>query len=135
MASFSSDRTFTVFDFNVSHSQLLLRSQKSEGNQNNIDIIFFGVSFLHIPSSIWGISIEDVTNNSTKLNELGNCLDQTGFPASKVFAIKTKNVQYYIIGGFFKVYQNQLEFHETSLGVLEYRGREIEIASNDNSAE
>lgn len=135
MASFSSDRFFTVFDFNVSHSQLLLRSQKSEGIQNNIDIIFFGVRFLHIPSSIWGISVEDVTNDPATLNELGNCLDQTGFPAAKVFAIKTKNVQYYVIGGFFKVYQNQLEFHETSLGVLEYIGREFEIAPNDNSPE
>src|ERR1700748_2462832 len=43
---FKSDRYFTFFDFVISHGQLLLRSQKKDGIGNNIDIIFFGTTYI-----------------------------------------------------------------------------------------
>lgn len=37
---FKSDRHFTVFDFIISHGQLLLRSSKDDDHLKNVDIIF-----------------------------------------------------------------------------------------------
>lgn len=38
---FKSDRYFTVFDYFISHGQLLIRFKKDDDQKLNIDIIFF----------------------------------------------------------------------------------------------
>lgn len=126
---FKSGRYFTVFDFAVSHGQLLLRASKDENNLKNIDIIFFGVRYIQLFTSLLGISIRLVDKNkslidydsvSSLLNSEENCL----------FEIETKGDVFYIAASYLKVYENELEFNETSLGLVEVRGREKEITGS-----
>lgn len=124
---YKSDRYFTAFDFLISHGQLLLRSSKNKESNHNIDIIFFGTRYIQLFTSLYGISIFIVNENLTIYNSVRSFLDSD---QSHLFEIKSKNEKFYIGASFFKVYENDLEFNETSLGIPENRGREKEITGS-----
>ena len=65
---FKSSRYFTVFDFTISHGQLLLRANKDDDDIKNIDIIFFGVRYIQLFNSLFGLSIRLVDNNENIIN-------------------------------------------------------------------
>lgn len=126
---FKSNKYFTVFDFVISHGQLLLRTSKDEDNFKNIDIIFFGTRYIQLFTSLSGLSISLVENN----NEIINYSTVNSFLSTNenyLFEIETKNEKYYVGASYFKVYENELEFNETSLGLNEIKGREKEIAGS-----
>lgn len=126
---FKSDKYFTVFDFIVSHGQLLLRASKNEDNLKNIDIIFFGTRYIQLFTSLSGLSISLVNKNEEGTNypSINSFLSAD---ENFLFEIETKNEKYYVGASCFKVYENELEFNETSLGLIEIKGREREIAGS-----
>jgi len=126
---FKSNKYFTVFDFVISHGQLLLRASKDEDNFKNIDIIFFGTRYIQLFTSLSGLSISLVENNKEIINySTVNSFLSTN--ENYLFEIETKNEKYYVGASYFKVYENELEFNETSLGFNEIKGREREIAGS-----
>lgn len=117
---FSSSRMFAPYDFLVSHRQLLLRSDKIKGYPSNIDVIFFGVMYMELPSTLDSISISEIpADQVTEKLQIypGTC-----------YRIQTSNNEFYIVANDIKVFKNQLDLPETSLGVLECIGRDEEIA-------
>ena len=126
---FKSDRYFIVFDFMISHGQLLLRASKDENELRNIDIIFFGVRYIQLFTSFMGLSIRIVNDNKNVLsyNSLNSFLNDD---ANCLFEIESRNEKFYIGASYLKVYENELEFNETSLGLYEIKGREKEIAGS-----
>lgn len=54
---FQSSRQFQLWDYNVSHQQLLLRSPKSQEEETNVDLIFHGVEQISLPTSLAGVQI------------------------------------------------------------------------------
>ena len=113
---FKSDRYFTLFDFKISHGQLLLRSSKSETNDKNIDIIFSGTRFIQLFPHLLGVSISIVDKDK---NLIGFDSDEVRIRNSKdyLFEILTENKKYYVEAYQFIVFENDLEFYETSLGI------------------
>ena len=116
---YNSDRYFTIFDFSISHSQLLLRSSKNENQNTNIDVIFFDVKFQQLSTYLMGLEISIKNNQKTSMAKKDN-----------FFILKSNNEEYHVVASFVKVYENHLNFGETSLGVLQNKGREVEIASS-----
>lgn len=63
----NSDRTFKVWDYQVSHGQLLVRSPKAPATGNapdyatNVDIVCVGVEYLALPRALHGLCIEPAT--------------------------------------------------------------------------
>jgi hypothetical protein len=47
-----------------------------------------------------------------------------------LFVIESGGERYYLAASFVKVFENELEFNQTSLGVLGYQGRDKEIATS-----
>jgi hypothetical protein len=126
---FKSDRYFTVFDFMVSHGQLLLRSSKNDDNIKNIDVIFFGTRYIQLFTSLYGMCVRIVDRNKNQISyDSVNLLLNND--KSCLFEIETKHEKFYIASSYFKVYENDLEFDETSLGLSGYKGREKEIAGS-----
>ncbi|PTT04250.1 hypothetical protein DBR11_00080 [Pedobacter sp. HMWF019] len=125
---FKSERYFTVFGALVSHGQLLLRSQKNNVDTNNIDIIFYGTVYIQLFSRLTGISIKRVRTDTKSLgyNTANEYLSHNG---NCLFEIKSNGELYYIAASFVKVFENTLEFYETSLNA-ENKGMEREIASS-----
>ena len=126
---YKSERYFTVFDFKISHGQLLLRSSKDDENNKNIDIIFFGSRYIQLFTSFYGISIRTVEKNKNQIsyNSVETFLNHD---VNYLFEIETKDEKFYIGASYFKVYEYELSFNETSLGWGEYKGREKEIAGS-----
>jgi hypothetical protein len=55
----NSPRSFQIWSYSVSHSQLLFRSTKSAEFQTRVDVFFKGVSELHLPTAFKGLSIAE----------------------------------------------------------------------------
>lgn len=48
---FKSLRNFQLWEYFVSHSQLLIRSPKTSDSEKNVDILFSGVKYISLPCS------------------------------------------------------------------------------------
>lgn len=124
---FKSNRYFTVFDYLVSHGQLLIRSDKRKGCSENIDIIFFDTSFMQLFTMLSGITIRIVDKSKfANYISVSKYLSEEG---SSLFEIESGEEKYYIAASFVRVFENKLEFNETSLGYGNH-GREKEIAGS-----
>jgi hypothetical protein len=60
---YSEDRIFKVWEYQVSHGELLIRSQKSPATEAlvervaNVDIVFVGVEYMAVPRVFRGLEI------------------------------------------------------------------------------
>ena len=124
---FKSKRHFTIFDFDISHGQLLLRASKDDDNINNIDIIFFGTRYIQLITSLLGVSIR-LANDNQNLNNYNSLNSISDNLENHLFEINSTDESFYIGASYFKVYENELEFKETSLGLFEVKGRDKEVA-------
>lgn len=122
---FKSDRYFALFDYSVSHGQLLLRSDKRKGYETNIDVIFFDTQFIQLFTMLDdGITVKLIDKSSIKnYNKLDAYLS---FDHNNLFEIESGDSKYYIASSFVRIFENKLEFNETSLGFSDdIRGIEI----------
>jgi hypothetical protein len=127
-ALYESDKKFVLYDYLVSHGQLLLRADKiNEEKGFNTDIIFFDTAYVQLPAFFTnGVSI--IQDNGKKrfgYRGIDNGLDNE---YQKCFEIIGDGASYYVVASFFQVFENDLAFGQTSLGVLDPKGREKEIA-------
>lgn len=108
---YESKRTFKVWDYNVSHKQLLLRSPRTDGDIENIDIIFWGVEVVSIPTTFSGLSLHKLPSN-----ELGDCL-KSGTQCSEVPAFKLESIGFHglVRAAGCKILTNQLDIFDSSL--------------------
>ncbi len=119
---FKSDRYFTFFDYLVSHGQLLLRSDKIKGFDVNIDIIFFGTTYIQLGTMLNGIKIRLAEKNEAISYQ--SVSKYLSYEENNLFEIESGNERYFIAAAFVKVFENNFEFNETSLN-YENAGREI----------
>ena len=73
--------------------------------------------------------VEITENNTMKIGD-SSVDEYLAYSTSSLFTICTEGREYYIAASFYRVFENELEIGESSLGVLEYIGREKEIFSN-----
>jgi hypothetical protein len=126
---FKSDRYFKIADFLISHGQLLLRSDKTNEQKTNIDIIFFDAIYMQLLGSLQGITIREADNNQV-VNYV-SVISYLIYDHNHLFEIETqKGEKYYVAASFVKIFENELGFGETSLGVFQHKGREKEIATS-----
>ncbi len=124
---FKSERYFTIWEYTVSHGQLLLRSDKRKGYKNNIDIVFGATNYVQLFSALSGLTIRMVDKKMmTNYDSLNRHLNHEN---NNLFEIESQNEKYYIAASFVKVYENDLEFYETSLGE-KYKERQKKIAGS-----
>jgi len=55
--TFDSERQFQMWRYDVSHSQLLLRSVKSESSPSRIDVLFKAVVAIDLPTTLHGLRL------------------------------------------------------------------------------
>lgn len=95
------NRKFKLWAYTVSHLSLLLRSEMRYPDQEdfcedtayNIDIEFWGVTYINIPTNLCNIVIKEIN-----INELTYEIDENLLlDGIKIFEIKSKDNKYYII--------------------------------------
>lgn len=103
------DRKFQIWEYKVSHQQLLIRSPKSESHATNLDLIFVGVDYMALPTSMNGISI--VPANEEELQFASTIAGQP----FQVIVLETGGRRYLIKAAHFRVSENELDLFESSL--------------------
>ncbi|HEY0483981.1 MAG TPA: hypothetical protein VGD37_40960 [Kofleriaceae bacterium] len=88
------ERTFKIWDFYITHSQLLLRSHKTVTHPKNIDIIFGDVDYVELPATLFGLDLVDAGPEDYRKAE--QVMDGP-VAAERVFAIETKGRRYLVI--------------------------------------
>jgi hypothetical protein len=93
-----------MWDYNVSHKQLLVRSPQTSKVPDNVDVIFWGVRFIGTPTSFVGIIIRNAFPTELASVEVaaGKC------DIKEVFCIQSENKTHFIVAGGLKVLKNQL---------------------------
>jgi hypothetical protein len=128
---FRSDKYFIMFDFKTSHRQLLLRAQKGGEVKYNTDIIFFDTTYVQLLSGMKSISIK-LCDGLANMNYSPVRKYLSNSETNHLFEIESESEKYYIAASFVRVFENELEFHESILG-FSGLGREMEIASSFRS--
>lgn len=113
---FASERRFRIWDYNVSHNQMLLRSPKSPEVAKNIDIVFWGVEFVGIPTALDTVELALVEKDEKVIGEF---LPVKTHEAANVYRLVSRERQYFVVAGGFKVLENELDIFDSS---LEYFG-------------
>jgi hypothetical protein len=112
-----SDRAFQMWAYSVSHSQLLIRSAKSKENPENIDVAFFGVTLMDVPSGFIGLTVEDASSD-----EVENVRGRVRDPAAvrRVYALISQGKRYLVAAADLRVSKNALGYRETDLDFLAF---------------
>ncbi len=107
-----SGRTFRVWEFRVSHDQLLLRSARTERHPKNVDIIFAGVDFVNLPTKLGEIEISNPTADDLRRVHVAFREDVA---ERDVHVIVSHGKRFVIVAAGMKVIENDLDFFESSL--------------------
>lgn len=105
---FESNQSFRFLDYNISHSQLLIRGENSD-EENNIDLIFEGVEIVNCPTNFTGIRIYQLNKEEIAFRNIKNRYSY------RVFLMITEGQEFYIKTGIMRIYKNTLNLDESSI--------------------
>jgi hypothetical protein len=117
---YSSERRFQIWDYTVGHGQILLRSPSSPEQPRNVDLIFLGVEYLGIPSTLFGLGLDQAPSEvSTEVKRGLRC----GWEESSVYTLVSEGRRYHVVAAAFRVYENDLDLFESSLEYFSAKDR------------
>ena len=114
---------FMICDARPSHMQILFRNSKFVRGVNvNTELLFKGVEYLEVPSTIEGFQIttngskDDLEYIGTKLPEVVPAISRNFY---SIFKITCNGINYYIVAIFLQIQTNTLGALDRSLWPLE----------------
>ncbi len=116
---------FRFYDFNVSHNVLLIRGDRVEKDNSNIDLVFEGTDWINCPTMFEGIKIYKLEPSEIEEKKIENINND------KLFMIITNRKEYFIKTGILRIFRNTLGFGESSID-LSGRGQEDLIWMSNN---
>lgn len=108
---FESNRLFKVWDYRVSHQQLLVRSPQSPEAATNIDLVFWGVKTFCLDTILRGVDVRAAGVKDIQAMDLGDYAAAGG----KVFLLSADGRTAYVVSGGMKVLENDLDIFDSSL--------------------
>lgn len=105
-------RSFRLWDYRVSHDQLLLRSAKGPNHPRNLDVAFVGVEYIELPTMLRDLAFAPPVQDDLRRAEVA--LGRVP-PLERVFAIESSERHYVIVAAAVRVFENDLEYSESSL--------------------
>jgi len=132
-------RFFSIWEYSVSHSQLLVRSrtEEEEFDCNNIDLIFGGVSLIHAIDMTSGmfINISDVVYDNfvgteTDINLLRDLPNyEEVMSEKKLFVIRSGDRAWYVGAYYLRIERNKLGPMESNLDTHQIRDHDFRSPS------
>lgn len=108
-------REFQVWDFWVSHSQLLIRSPQNLGDKQptNIDVRFIGVEYMELPGGGFSLEIEEAQSADKEFVKLriGRDIDSE----DTLYILKCGGRRYLVVAWRMSIEENKLDLFESSL--------------------
>jgi hypothetical protein len=102
---FESDRHFQLWIYSVSHSQLLLRSNRSSEEATRIDVLFKDVAAIELPTSFDGLSIAMASGDET--SELRIQLGTRPILDQKTFIVRGRGFVGYVVASVLFWHQDE----------------------------
>jgi hypothetical protein len=115
---FESTRDFQVWRAVVGHSQLLLRSTKTDASPTRIDVLFKPVVAVKLRTVLTGLLVREAT--SDEADEIIRDAAETRRSDSKVFVIESGNFRGYAIAGVLLTAEDEGEYFERSQLLVDY---------------
>jgi hypothetical protein len=103
-------RIFQVWEYRVSHKQLLLRCPKSSDSSKNFDVMFYNVQYMDLPSVLRDLEIEQPNQSDIAFAEsrIGEAVS-----GGNVFVLKSGNQRYIVVAGGAAVSENSMGLFES----------------------
>ena len=108
---FESKRIFKVWDYRVSHQQLLIRSPQRPDTTTNIDLVFWGVKTFRLDTLLRGVDVRAA--EAADIQALG--LNDYVAAGAKVFLLSEGDHSAFVVSGGMKVLENDLDIFDSSL--------------------
>lgn len=108
-ALFSSDRLFQVWQYTVSHRQLLLRSTRDEAFPKRLEILFKAVDFMAVPPILDGLKI---TACSPPEGELAAASAVAG--SAIWYRLESRGTTAHVAAGAMVLGEDELEYDDPS---------------------
>lgn len=108
-------RTFSLWNYVISHDRMLIRSPKNQNYTHNIDILFLGVYYLNLPTMMKGLTIYQA--DTEHISAIETLLNINLLKSSlSLFIVESNNHTYQIVAAKMHIEKNELGFFESSLG-------------------
>jgi len=102
-------RRFQVWEYRVSHASLLIRSPKSSHFEQNVDIMFVGVEYLRVPSSLQGVVLDESTDED--LSEVKGVAENVD--RGRVHVLISEGNRFIVVASACKVSENDGDIFES----------------------
>jgi hypothetical protein len=116
------DRKFKIWDYWISHSQLLLRSPddlrqpKGTSESRNIDIIFVAVDYIELPTTMSELRVT-IDATTGELRNVEHAIGRAVVP-DHAFVLTANGRRHIVVAGAMEVRENDLELMQSSLDRL-----------------
>jgi hypothetical protein len=100
---------FKLWEYRVSHKQLLIRCPKLSESSKNVDLKFYNVEYMDLPSVLPDLEIDDANQDDLAfaVHRLGKSVER-----KKVIVLKSREQRYVVIAGAFVI-------SESAMGIFE----------------
>lgn len=103
-------RKFKLWFYQVSHSEAIIRSPKTELDKvydTNIDIYLGDISYIEIPWLFQGLQIDKATEKDVMYlsQKLGKDI-----PEKKIVVLVSEGRRYYVVASIIKIMENDLDY-------------------------
>jgi hypothetical protein len=111
VALFQSDRTFRLWSARAGHGLLLLRSNKGDGGDTRVDVLFKPVSAMKLLWRLTGLLVREATLTEKKAIErdVGRAEQ-----ANEVFVIEARDFNGYVIAAMMVHHEDYGDYDEPS---------------------
>ena len=99
------NRFFQIWKYHVSHPNLLVRSPKNREYKTNIDIIFYDVKLINLPSIFHGTRISSISQTDDM--DLIKKIENMGYDINEVIVFHDKKQKFYVIASIIKIEENE----------------------------
>ncbi|MCX6941522.1 MAG: hypothetical protein NTX09_12445, partial [Verrucomicrobia bacterium] len=116
MTNQSSNRTFKVWEYQVSHGQLLIRSPKTPATQTspelltNIDLVCVGVDYMAVPRVLHGIELLPPT--ADEIRHLETTLGKA-IPLGNIKVLSSEGKRFSVVASSFSLSENDWDIFES----------------------
>lgn len=104
------DRKFKFWFYQVSHSEAIIRSPKTDLDKiyvTNIDIYLGDISYIEMPCILQGLQIDEPTKEDRVY--LSQKLDKD-IPIKKIVVLVSEGKRYYVVASIIKIMENDLDY-------------------------
>jgi len=109
-------RRFQLWEYTVSHRQLLVRRTKSEKHSTRVDVLFKNVIRINLPTIIDGLRVREADEQTTAAILESLWTEEGAYTTEDkhVFRVDGRNVSGFVVAGFVGAAEDEGEYHDPS---------------------